>query len=65
MDLADAVWRKSSYTGNENRLCVEVAGLDDRTAVRDSKDPSGGTLVFGSSSWARFLSRLKAESDQA
>ena len=39
-------WRKSTFSGN-NGNCVEVAALPDgRVAVRDSKDPAGGTLVF-------------------
>jgi hypothetical protein len=39
-------WRKSTFSGN-NGNCVEVAALPDgRVAVRDSKDPQAGTLVF-------------------
>lgn len=38
------VWRKSSFTANEN--CVELAHLPTALLVRDSKDPSGPVLSF-------------------
>jgi hypothetical protein len=38
------VWRKSSFSGNEN--CVELAHLGSAIAVRDSKDPEGTLLTF-------------------
>jgi hypothetical protein len=42
----DLHWRKSTFSGN-NGACGKVAALPDgRVAVRDSKDPLGGTLVF-------------------
>lgn len=40
------IWKKSSFTGNEN--CVEVAHLGTAIAVRDSKDPEGPVLQFPS-----------------
>jgi hypothetical protein len=40
------IWKKSSFTGNEN--CVEVACLEAGLAVRDSKDPDGPVLQFPS-----------------
>ncbi len=42
--MTPLVWRKSSFTGNEN--CVEVALVAGGFAVRDSKDPGGPVLVF-------------------
>ena len=45
MDLSNATWRKSSYSGGNGGNCVEVAALpDDSRAVRDSKDPEGPKL---------------------
>jgi hypothetical protein len=45
VDLAQAWWRKSSYSGGAND-CVEVAALGDHAAVRDSKDISRKPLLF-------------------
>lgn len=53
--LAEAVWVKSSRSG-ANGNCVEVAKLPDGTvAVRDSKNPDGGVLVFTRPEWDAFL----------
>ncbi|WP_346656914.1 DUF397 domain-containing protein [Streptomyces sp. F001] len=43
--LAQARWRKSSYSGGAND-CVEIAELGEHVAVRDSKDVELGPLVF-------------------
>jgi hypothetical protein len=39
-------WRKSTYSGGgEGNTCVEIASLlPTRIAIRDSKNPSHGTL---------------------
>jgi hypothetical protein len=58
MDLTGAIWRKSSYSGN-NGDCVEVATLPGGVAVRDSKDREGVALVFTSSEWLAFLARAR------
>ena len=59
-DLSNAAWRKSSYSGGNGGDCVEVAVLaDSRRAVRDSKDPDGGALVFGTGEWMAFIERMK------
>ena len=53
--LAAAVWRRSTSC-DHNGACVEVAGLDERVvAVRDSKDPSGPVLIFGTDAWRAFV----------
>ncbi|MBM0229019.1 MULTISPECIES: DUF397 domain-containing protein [Micromonospora] len=46
-------WRKSSHSGDEG-ACVEMAVLPAAVAVRDSKDPTGPTLVFSPAAWAAF-----------
>lgn len=60
MDLDGATWRKSSYTGGENDYCVEIAILPETVGVRDSKDPTGGVLMFDHEKWAEFVEFLKA-----
>ena len=53
MDLSTGEWRKSSLSGNNG--CVEVAFIDGRIAVRDSKNPAGPALLFSPWEWAIFL----------
>lgn len=47
-------WRKSSYSGSDTN-CVEVAPLPGSTAVRDSKDRDGGSLVVPRAAWTAFI----------
>ncbi|MEV5593336.1 DUF397 domain-containing protein [Streptomyces sp. NPDC052496] len=46
----------SSYSGgNAGQDCVEVAtNVPAVVAVRDSKNPSGRTLIFGGREWLAF-----------
>ncbi|RLP89294.1 DUF397 domain-containing protein [Micromonospora sp. BL4] len=56
-DLTGAVWRKSTRSGGNGGNCVEVAtNLPGVVAVRDSKDPTGPTLVLSHDAWRRMLS---------
>jgi Domain of unknown function (DUF397) len=65
VDLSRAAWRKSRLSGANG--CVEVAFVEDRVAVRDSKDRSNGpVLVFTAHEWETFLSGVRGgEFDQA
>jgi len=58
-DLSGAVWRKSSRSGPNCDNCVEVAFVDDRIAVRDSKDPQGPVLAFTPAEWDAFVAGAK------
>lgn len=61
MDLSNAAWRKSSYSGDNGGNCVEVArNLPGAIAIRDSKDPDGPKLVFAPEDWDAFVSCLRA-----
>jgi hypothetical protein len=61
MDINSAVWRKSSYSGNNGGNCVEVArNLPGVVAVRDSKDPDGPKLAFTPGQWRAFAAAIKA-----
>lgn len=61
VDLPDAVWRKSTRSGDTGGSCVEVAALPDMLAVRDSKDPGGPVLRFARGAWSSFVSSLRTE----
>jgi Domain of unknown function (DUF397) len=56
-----ATWRKSSRSneGSEETACVEVAGLADRVAMRDSKNPTGPALAFPRAQWRAFLTSVQ------
>ncbi|HKF00123.1 MAG TPA: DUF397 domain-containing protein [Actinomycetes bacterium] len=57
MDLTRARWRKSSRSGGNG--CVEVAFVDGKIGVRDSKDQRGPVLVFTPHEWTAFLSGVR------
>ena len=57
-DLSRASWFKSSRSTN-NGACVEVAFVPGHVAARDSKDPGGAVLVFGTKAWRAFVDGVK------
>jgi Domain of unknown function (DUF397) len=48
-----ALWRKSARSGTSG--CVEVAFINGRVAVRDSKHKEGPILTFTPMEWQTFL----------
>ena len=67
MDLTSATWRTSSYSGGNGGQCIQIAAIPSSSgdpnalcAVRDSRDPSGPALVFGSRQWRAFTAAIKA-----
>ncbi|BBC34244.1 Regulatory protein [Streptomyces graminofaciens] len=55
-DLRTVTWRKSSHSGGTSAECVEVSDdLPGLVPVRDSKNPTGGVLLFGAAAWSRFV----------
>jgi Domain of unknown function (DUF397) len=60
MDVTGAVWRRSSYSGDNGGNCVEVGTAGPAVAVRDSKDPEGPKLAFAADTWRAFAKDVKA-----
>lgn len=57
-DLTNARWRRSSYSGS-GAQCVEWTPLPEQTcAVRDSKRPEAGAVVFSTATWSGFRQGL-------
>ncbi|MEV7678899.1 DUF397 domain-containing protein [Streptomyces sp. NPDC088341] len=55
-----ALWRKSTYSENGEGACVEVSdGYAAGVPVRDSKAPNGPALVFGTNTWASFVTGVQ------
>lgn len=53
-------WKKSSFSGGgEGNDCVEVADMDTRISIRDSKAPTRATLTFPARAFAAFVEALK------
>ncbi|MFF3607585.1 DUF397 domain-containing protein [Streptomyces sp. NPDC002463] len=59
VDLSTVTWRKSSYSNNDGGNCLEVADHLPLVPVRDSKNPTGPTLVFEADAWASFVTGVK------
>ncbi|WEB42160.1 DUF397 domain-containing protein [Streptomyces yunnanensis] len=61
-DLSRAEWVKSSHSNGEGGGCVEwaPAHLTSGTVpVRDSKDPHGPAIRFGTAAWSSFVAVVK------
>lgn len=60
VNLAAAVWRKSSRSGtNGTGACVEVGLVSAAGGVRDSRNQAGQYLVFGGAAWRAFAESVK------
>lgn len=57
IDIANAQWRKSTYSGG-NDDCVEIADIDARVAVRDSKYLGLRPTLVSRPAWDDFLTAL-------
>ncbi|MEU8611110.1 DUF397 domain-containing protein [Actinoplanes sp. NPDC048791] len=57
MNADSPKWRKSSFCGSN--ACVEVAEIDGKVAVRDSKDTRSAVLTFTRDSWDAFVTGIK------
>jgi uncharacterized protein DUF397 len=59
IDLAEAVWRKSTHSPSRDGDCVEVAFMGNAILVRDSTRPDGHVLVFTPREWDAFVDGAK------
>ena len=59
VNLANAVWQKSSRSGPYSDNCVEIAFVDGAIAMRDSKQPDGPVLLFTAEEWDAFVEGAK------
>ena len=61
MDLADAQWRKSSFSGGNGNSCVEVAFLSEGdVAVRDTKNRTLPAHRYTAAEWEAFVAGVRA-----
>ena len=60
MDVTGVAWRKSSYSGSNGGVCIEVGTTGLAVAVRDSQDQDGPQLAVPAAAWRAFTGRLKA-----
>ncbi|HEX6520041.1 MAG TPA: DUF397 domain-containing protein [Streptosporangiaceae bacterium] len=55
-----AIWRRSSYSGQSGN-CVEVVGDEPgAVGVRDSKNPGEPALTLTRNAWRTFADRVKS-----
>lgn len=53
-------WRKSSYSSfGDGDSCVEIAHCPNHIAIRDSKDPTVGTVTVPADAFTPFIEALK------
>lgn len=57
-ERAGLTWLKAQASSH-NGACVEIAGVGDKIAMRDSKDPDGPVLVYTPAEFNAFLSGAK------
>jgi hypothetical protein len=59
VDTRGLRWWKSSRSGSEGGQCVEVAAAETAWHVRDSKNPSQGSLRASAEQWQAFVNAIK------
>jgi hypothetical protein len=59
VSLSSREWYRSSRSGENGGNCVEVCALESSVAVRDSKFPELGALVFSYQEWIEFVNATK------
>lgn len=63
LDLAAAIWVKSSYSDANGGQCIEfsraLAEAQGVVPVRDSKDKDRPALIFSAAGWSSFVTAVK------
>ncbi|MGH3239134.1 MAG: DUF397 domain-containing protein, partial [Spirillospora sp.] len=54
-------WRKSTHSGAHESDCIEIADLNERIAIRDSKSPHTGHLTLTRQDFAALLTHLTSK----
>jgi hypothetical protein len=58
-------WVTSTYSDTDGGNCVQVRHITRAVQVRDSKDPGGPIITFGTAGWRAFTSAIKSDADSA
>jgi hypothetical protein len=58
--VVEVEWRKSTRSGPVSDNCVQLAPAGDVVAIRDSKNPGFGALVFDRDEMRAFVEGAKA-----
>jgi hypothetical protein len=59
VNVETAIWRTSSYSGNNGGACIEVADVRGAVLVRDTEDREGPVLAVDAEAWRRFATKVK------
>jgi len=60
LDLRTLTYRKSSFS-SQDETCVEMAVVPGAgRAIRNSRNPGGGTALFTEAEWSAFIAGAKA-----
>jgi hypothetical protein len=59
-DTDELEFVKSTKSGPNCDMCVEVAAVPGGHVLRDSKNPTGPVLAFNDAEWNAFLEGAKA-----
>lgn len=60
LDLSSLHYRKAERSSAQGSNCVEVADAGQMIAVRDSKNPTGGTHTFSRRAITQLATRIRA-----
>ncbi|NJQ14717.1 DUF397 domain-containing protein [Streptomyces bohaiensis] len=65
MNTAQPNWRTSSYSGNGDNNCVEVADDHPSVLVRDTKHAGAGPMIsFSPGAWGHFTAAQRESSSR-